>query len=214
MSFFLPPTILAESNNLVINPLCPISPPQDLKVDDLSKANCDPVVDDLGLVNGKKAQTNSNLPTGESIVTLLPYVGDNAGSNNFKNKTGKAGFNKHINKSRTEASVYEEIFGPSCWPRFFNINLKKNYDFTLDELLLESGHQITLNKQRSGLRLVEVHTKSASDTLINWTINPPENMEVGINENLNHTYGTVVIPDDIECEGVDYLDWGPKIEKT
>ena len=60
---------------------------------------------------------------------------------------------------------FDKIFGPATWPKFFSVELQKKDDFLLDNLLLEQGHDITLNKFNNGLRLIEVHTEDASNTL-------------------------------------------------
>ena len=65
-----------------------------------------------------------------------------------------------------------------------------------------------------GLRLIEVHNKNASDTLKEWITNPPHNMAVTKNPNLNQVHGTIVVPEDIECEGLDFQYWGPKIQRN
>ena len=188
----------------VDKPFCSASPPPKMTIVDGQGEN-----KDRNLENAKET-----LCIGSQIATLHPYIAGNASPKAQKKKTQKSGFNKSFNQKKAENAIYEGIFGPSCWPRFFNVNLHKNDDFLLDELLLENGHYTTVNKQRNGLRLVEAHTRSASEMLTEWTTNPPEDMEIVINENLNHSYGTVIIPDDIECEGVDFLNWGPKIKKN
>ena len=156
--------------------------------------------------------TNSSLPNDGLIATLLPYLVNESIPN--KSRSNNPRPTKPKPKKKADPALFEELFGPSCWPRFFNIKLKQNDDFILDEILLNDGHEVTMNKQYNGLRLVEVHSEHASKTLRNWTENPPEDIEISEHQSLNYKFGTIVIPNDIECEGIDFLHWGPKILKN
>ena len=147
--------------------------------------------------------TNPSLPNDGLIATLLPYLVNESNPDKTRSKNSRP--TKPKPKKKADPALFEELFGPSCWPRFFNIKLKQNDDFILDEILLNDGHEVAMNKQYNGLRLVEVHSELASKTLRNWTENPPEDIEISEHHSLNYKFGTIVIPNDIECEGTDFL---------
>ena len=184
-------------------PFCLVSPPPQTNVDDLC------------MDKDKSTETSKpDLPIGEHIVTLHPYMVGPKSSKQQKNDKNKPEINRQTTIKNASSRIYEELFRPACWPRFFNVTLTNKDDFILDELMLKNGHNVTLNKMSDGQRLIEVHSKNASDTLKDWINNPPENMAVATHTTLNQVHGTVVVPDDIECEGLEFLHWGPKIQKN
>ena len=177
------------------------------------------LVDDHGLPKDTPIDSSTS-----SVFTLEPYslprdmpsssMATIAPCSPTEKRKAKPSGNQDMKKKNAKLANlqnFNKIFGSPNWPRFFLMHLDKQDDFLIDEILITHGHKITLNKVSSGLRLIEVHTEEASNMLSSWVGNPPENMKVSLHENLNHTYGTIIVPEDIESEGVDFLNWGPKI---
>ena len=149
-----------------------------------------------------------------TVVTLEPYSFDASKpkpQRNHEALSDSTSQRKAKNSKQLGAKAFDKIFGPLQWPRFFTINLKRRDDFLLDDLFLKNGHNITINKLSNGLRLVEAHTELASEALNEWVDNPPDNIEITVHQSLNSTYGTIVVPEEIEYEDEDFLKWGPKI---
>ena len=152
-------------------------------------------------------------PPGSSVITLEPY--DLKVTNPVTIRKGKT-LPVQGNKTRKQIASenFEKLFGPATWPKFFTIDLERKDDFLLDNILSEHGHEITLNKFKGELRLLEVHSESASMKLNEWITNPPENIQVNEHPSLNYSYGTIVVPYEIECEGLGFEHWGPTILKN
>ena len=124
-------------------------------------------VDDLGMDKDKSKEISKPiLPIGEHFVTLHPYMVGPKSSKQQKNNKNKPEINRQATIRNTTSRIYEELFRPSCWPRFFNVTLTNKDDFILDELMLKNGHNVTLNKMGDGQHLIKVHSKNASGSII------------------------------------------------
>ena len=141
---------------------------------------------------------------GSSILTMDPYI---------PKPTRRP--TKRVAITNKFSTRFDELFGPSKWTKYFELDYNKDSDLELFSYISKKvGEGLTFRRTPEGGRILEAKDAEQSE-LISELINQDDpNIKIQKSQTLNVTHGTIAIPPNISHGNKDFKDCHDDIKEN